>query len=112
MKTIVVEVPEEVVNETQRAGFEVDSRRGVIDRYMEKHMDDADESAINAKPFVYFMSLLTEAEAHFEMAKAMIEREYVPEYLKGHNYDWNLDYYTNTLTITVKCDCDIPELEG
>lgn len=112
MKTIVIDIPEEVINETQRAGFEVDSRRGVIDRYLEKHMNDEDESAINSKPFVHFMSLLAEAEAHFELAKSVIENDYVPEFLKGHDYEWFVDYSNCTMTVTVKCDCHIPELDN
>ena len=91
MKTIKIELPQEVVNEIQRAGLEVNARQGVIDRYFEKHMNDEDESAINAKPFQYFMSLLAEAEANFELAKEAITETYVME-------------------INIKCDCDIPEL--
>ena len=94
MRTIDIELPQEVVNEVQRAGLE-----------------DADASALDAKPFKHFMSLLAEAEAEFELAKDAITNEYMPEYLKGHECDWNLDYNTRIMTITVKCDCEIPELD-
>ena len=107
MKTITVNVPERTVNEIERASFEVSSRRGVIDRYLEKHMNDVDGSAINSKPFNHFMSLLTEAEAHFELAKQEIEDVYVPALVKEHSYEWNLDYKSKILTITIKCDCEI-----
>jgi len=111
MKQITIIVPQEVTNELQRASMEATSRQGVIDRYLEKHMDDADSSAIEAKPFKHFMSLLAEAEAEFELAKEAITNTYVPDYLREHDVDWMLDYATNVLTITINCDCDIPELE-
>lgn len=111
MKTITLPVSEKDVNEVQRAGFEVDGRRGVIDRYLEKHMNDSDESAINSKPFNHFMSLLCEAEAHYELAKQQIETTYVPEVLKGHSYNWNLDFAAKEITINVLCDCEIEGLE-
>ena len=55
MRTIDIELPQEVVNEVQRAGLEAQSRQGVIDRYFEKHLEDADSSALDAKPFKHFM---------------------------------------------------------
>ena len=111
MRTIDIELPQEVVNEAQRAGLEAQSRQGVIDRYFEKHMRDDDASALGAKPFKHFMSLLAEAEAEFELAKDAITNEYLPEYLKNHECEWNLDYNTHIMTVTVKCDCEIPELD-
>lgn len=111
MKKIIVEVPQEVTNELQRASMEANARQGVIDRYLEKHMDDADGFAIEAKPFKHFMSLLAEAETEFELAKETVTKEYVPEYLQSHDIEWELDYGTNILTIIVKCNCYIPELD-
>lgn len=111
MKTITVLVDQQDINEVQRAGFEVDGRRGVIDRYLEKHMNDVDESAINSKPFIHFMSLLCESEAHYELAKQRLEENYIPDFLKGHSYNWNLDYATKEMTITVLCDCAIDGVE-
>lgn len=111
MKQIKITVPEEVSNEVQRASMEMTARQGVIDRYLDKHMDDVDHSAIDSEPFKYFMSKLAEAETEFELAKEAITRKYVPKYLDNHEVEWNLEYDTNALTITVKCDCDIPELD-
>lgn len=112
MKTLVIEIPEETVNELQRCEFEINARQGVIDRYLDKHMKDNDSSAIESKPFKHFMSLLAEAEAEFELAKNKVTEEFLPEYLKGHECDWIVDYTTKNMTITVKCNCDIPELNN
>lgn len=42
-----------------------------------------------------------------EMAK-----EYIPEYLEGHQYSWIIPNNSDEMTITIKCNCEIPELEG
>lgn len=57
------------------------------------------------------MSKLAESEAEFELAKQAITETYVPDYLEGHQTEWNLDYATKVLTINILCDCDIPELD-
>lgn len=111
MRTVKIELPQEAVNEAQRTGLEMISRQGVIDRYFEKHMNDDDSSAIDSKPFQHFMSLLAEAEAEFELAKDAITEKFMPEYLKNHECEWNLDYNTRIMTIDIKCDCEIPELD-
>lgn len=111
MKTLTIEIPQETVNELQRCEFEINARQGVIDRYLDKYMEDEDSSAIDSKPFKHFMSLLAEAEAEFELAKQAVTDKYLPEYLKSHECEWLIDYATKIMTITVKCDCYIPELE-
>lgn len=111
MRTVEVIVPQETINELQRCEFEVNSRQGVIERYLDKHMNDEDGSAIESKPFKHFMSLLAEAEAEFELAKNKVTEEFLPSYLVGHECEWIIDYQTKIMTITVKCDCDIPELD-
>ncbi len=110
MKSFTVEIPEEVVNELERCQYEVNSRQGVIDRYLEKHMNDADGSAIDAAPFKHFMSLLAECEAEYEMVKEAITENYVPDVLKEHQAEWNLDFHTHILTINILCDCEIEGL--
>ncbi len=110
MKTIKRKVTQELCDEIERAQYEVNSRQGVIDRYMEKHAKDADFSAIDSKPFQHFMSQLSYAEAELEMAKAEVTNTYVPEVLKSHNIQWNLDFASQELTIDVLCDCEIEGL--
>jgi hypothetical protein len=112
MKTFTISLPEDAVNVVERAAYELNTRQSVVDRYLDRHATDPDESAINSKPFVYFMSLLAEAEASFEIAKQEIQRNYIPEWLNGHAFDWNLEYMTKLITVTVNCDCDIPELDA
>lgn len=111
MRQLMIELPQETVNEVQRAGLELNARQGVIDRYLEKHMNDENSEAIDSKPFKHFMSLLAESESEFELAKDAITREYIPDYLQSHNVEWELDYATRIMTINILCDCDIPELE-
>lgn len=107
MKTIQVVIPEEIVNEIERCQYEVNSRQGVIDRYLERHMNDNDGSAIESAPFQHFMSLLSEAETEYEMAKERVTKEFVPDILKEHQIEWSLDFLTGIMTINILCDCEI-----
>lgn len=107
MKTIKFELPDETVNEVERCQYEVNARQGVIDRLFEKHKDDADASMLDSKPFKHFMTQLAEAEAEYEMAKNRITEEFVPDELKEHQVEWNLDFQTHEITITILCDCEI-----
>lgn len=111
MKTIIIDIPGEIVTPLERASFEINTRQAVIDRYLEKHMNDTDSSAIDSKPFNHFMSLLAKAEAEFELQKQEVSKQFIPEYLADHMVEWNLDYSTKEMTINILCDCDIPELE-
>lgn len=41
-----------------------------------------------------------------------MEKEYIPECLEGHQYSWIIPNNSDEMTITIKCNCEIPELEG
>lgn len=107
MKTIEIEVPQEVVNQIERCQYEVNSRQGVIDRYLEKHMNDTDGSAIESAPFQYFMSQLAAAEAELEITKNQMSEVYIPQALKEHQTEWIIDFSTGIMTVTILCDCEI-----
>lgn len=111
MKTLSFELPQEIINNLERAQLETTSRQGVIDRYFEKHLADTDGSALDAAPFQHFMTLLAESEAEFELLKEEITKKYVPDFLATHDCEWTVDYQTKIMTITVKCNCVIPELD-
>lgn len=111
MRKFTIELPTQVSEELERASMEVNARQAVIDRFLERHIDDSDGSAIDSKPFQYFMSLLAQSEAEFNMAKDEVTREYIPAFLENHEAEWSLDFSSHIMTITVKCDCDIPELK-
>lgn len=111
MYTLKIELPQNIIDELQRTDLELNARRGVIDRYFEKHINDTDASALDSVPFNHFMTLLAEAETKFELLKNALSESYVPDFLQEHEVEWNVDYSTRDMTITVKCDCFIPELE-
>ncbi len=49
----------------------------------------------------------------FEQAKRETEKKYVPEELfEKHTYDWSVNYNTDIMTVTVKCDCGVKVAEG
>lgn len=106
-------LPQESVNVVERAAMELTARQGVIDRYLDKHKDDVDASALDSKPFIHFMTLLAESESEYQLAQERIGEEFVPKFLADYNASWELQYSNCTLTITVNGEAkDLPELKG
>ena len=95
MKTITIEVPEEVKSKVQRADVECSARRDIITHILEKNLDipkermDAYQKEYDDKFFA------------FEQAKGDIEREYVRKAVKNP-LNWSLNYHTNMITINVE----------
>lgn len=59
-----------------------------------------------------YSSELSEYVAEYESAKQELQKNFIPEYLNGHKFNWNLDFGAKQLTINILCNCDIPELGG
>lgn len=95
MKTITIEVPEEVKNRVQRADIEQSAHKEIIATILERNLNipadrmDAYQKEYENKFFA------------FEEAKSDIEREYVRKAVKNP-LNWTLDYHTNIITVTVE----------
>ena len=112
MKTIKVNIEQEMINYIQRLQFEVKTREEVIAKLIESHKNDADDSLFVSKPFLKYSEELSRINAEFEVAKIEVEKLYVPEILYGkHQYNWAIDFQTNEMTIDVLCECGIKALE-
>ena len=109
--TIKVEVNQEMVNYVERLSYEESSYKDIITTMLEMHKGDPDGSAIDNPVFKAYQEKYAKAKAEYEMAKQQITRDFVPECLQDHQTDWNLDYATCELTITVYCDCGKAALE-
>jgi hypothetical protein len=95
MKTITIEVPEEVKNRVQRADVEQSAHKEIIATILERNLNiPADRMAAYQKEYEnkFFA---------FEEAKTDIEREYVRKAVKNP-LNWTLDYHTNIITVTVE----------
>lgn len=111
-RTVEIVVPTEVSEALERCQYELNARESVIDRLFEKHKDDTDSSIVESAPFKHFMSELASTKAEYEMLMDRVSKELVPEYLRDHTIQWTLDFYTHILSITVSCDCPIPEVDN
>ena len=95
MKTITIEVPEDVKNVTQRADIECSARRDIITHILEKNI------AVPAERMAAYQKEYDEKYFAFEQAKSKLEREYVRKAV-SNPINWSLDYHTNIVTITAE----------
>ena len=111
MKTYTVEVNQELVNYIERLSYEEASYKDVILTMLEAHQNDTDSSVIKSPVFRAYQEEYSRVKAEYEMAKKQITEEYIPDCLKDHRTEWNLDFTTNELTISVLCECGEKILE-
>lgn len=95
MKTITIEVPEEVKNAVQRADIECSSRRDIITYIMEKDLN------VSAERMAVYQKEYDDKYFAFESAKGDLEREYVRKAV-SNPLNWSLDYHTNIVTINME----------
>lgn len=112
MKQIKIIVTQEMIDYLQRLNFEVQTREEIITKLIEMHKDDTDASLFVSKPFVKYSEELARVKAEYELAKIEVEKLYIPKVLYGvHEYNWNIDFTTNEMTIDVLCSCGMKALE-
>lgn len=110
-REITIVAPTEIVEEMERIAYEKNAREHVIDRLFEKHQNDADGGIIDSEPFKHFMAKLAEVLAEEELMMNKISKEVIPESLQEHSIQWNLDFATHELKVTIVCDCEIEGLD-
>lgn len=112
MKTIKIDITQEMVNYLQRLNFEVETREEIITKLIEIHKNDIDDSLFTSKPFLKYSEELSRVKAEYEIAKLEVEKLYVPTELYGvHQYNWTINFQTNEMIIDVLCECGIAALE-
>jgi len=84
---------EEIVANVERYAYEYEARKSVISEMLSQDMDTS------TKAFNDYQKELVKYKALFEAEKKEIENNFVAEVENWRN--WNLDYKTRTLTITV-----------
>lgn len=94
MKTITVEVPEDVKNTVQRADIECAARRDIITYILEQNLN------VSPERMAAYQKEYDEKFFAFESAKTAIEREYVRTKV-DKPLNWSLDYHTNIITINI-----------
>lgn len=109
MRTIKVNINKEKANYIERLNYELNITKDVIQRIIESHGDDPE--ILNGKAFKHYQKQAAELQAEYELASQEITKEYLPEYLKPHKCSWNLPNNSTELTISILCDCPIPEID-
>lgn len=111
MREIKIDINQELVNYIERLHFEVESRKDIIQRIIEAHANDSDADVLMSPAFKSYSKELADFVAEYEIAKNELQDNYVPKYLEGHKYNWELKFETKQLVISILCDCEIPELK-
>lgn len=110
-KAFEVEVTEELANYIEKLDYEAMAYKDIIITMLEAHKNDQDSSCIDSPVFKAYQEKFSNAKAEFDLAKNSITNEFIPDCLKGHKIDWNLNYSTKILTVNVYCDCGEKALE-
>ena len=109
-KVLKLEVSQELVDYIERLSFEEASLKDIITTYLDLHKEDKDDSAINNPIFESYQKKYLAAKTEYELAKKRITAEYIPDCLLDQQYDWNLDFSSNILTINVKGESSVAVL--
>ena len=95
METLTIHITDEEVSNVQKCDIERCSRRDIITHIIQNGL------TVNPERFDTYQKDYDEKYYAFENAKSEIEKKYVLPAVGGRRCDWNLDYNSNTLTITV-----------
>lgn len=100
-----VNVSEETSNAIHKIDLEVSSKEKLLNSF-------ADKLGIKSKVFKDYEKEYIELNSQYEKIKEHLLSIYVPNILMSHQYNWGLNFKTNTLEIEIICDCGIELLDS
>ena len=101
MRKIIVKVDKEKATELERVNFELNFVKDIVQRVIESHPSDLE--LINGDTLMSY----NKRGAELQRKYAALANE-----MEGHQYSWIIPNNSDEMTITIKCNCEIPELEG
>ena len=104
MRTYEIDCPSELSHDLERTSYEISMYEAVVDRYLDRHALEPD--MLESPTFLKYLHNLTEKNIEYQQLKNIVTDTVIGPF-KDHECDWNLDFNTERITITVKCDCDI-----
>lgn len=110
MRKIIVKVDKEKATELERVNFELNFVKDIVQRVIESHPSDLE--LINGDTLMSYNKRGAELQRKYAALANEMAKEYIPKYLEGHQYSWIIPNNSDEMTITIKCNCEIPELEG
>lgn len=90
--------------------LELNFVKDIVQRVIESHPSDLE--LINGDTLMSYNKRGAELQRKYAALANEMAKEYIPEYLEGHQYSWIIPNNSDEMTITIKCNCEIPELEG
>ncbi|WP_343209461.1 hypothetical protein [Anaerolentibacter hominis] len=112
MKKFKIDINQETVNYMQKLAYEVGARQDVIGNLLELHKFDTDTSLFDSVPFRAYTTQLAEVKAEYELAKQELQTRFIPEEVQALPHNWELNFATNDLVITLMQDAEITLAEG
>lgn len=97
----IIEIKQEVTNYIQRLFFEVEARKDVIATLLDSHKADENIDLLVSPVFLEYSKQLTQAKAEYEIAKGELDAFIPKEILKNRKFDWNLNFASSQLELTV-----------
>ena len=95
-----IKVDDELMNQLQRAHFDVQTRQSIITTLMENHAIDGNSSVLQSEAFSTYHKELELAFANLELLKSAITAEYIPDEAKAQNdARWEADFSSGELVI-------------
>lgn len=109
MKRIIVKIDREKATELERLNFELNFTKDIIQRVIEAHPNDIE--LINGDTLKTYNRQGAELQGKYSVMATKLEKEYVPKYLEGHKYTWNIPHGSDEMIIDILCNCEIEEVK-
>ena len=102
MMKVTYNVPEETVKILQKLDADVRTMSGVINNFVNTHINDVDTSAIDSPVFKAYQEKASDALIAYDMEKDKMFQSTVPEDVRAKAAEWSLDFFTGILTVQVQ----------
>ena len=86
MRKIIVKIDKEKATELERVNFELNFVKDIVQRVIESHPSDLE--LINGDTLMSYNKRGAELQRKYAALANEMEKEYIPEYLEGHQYSW------------------------
>ena len=94
-----IDVNDEIVTEVERLHYSYENYKDVVQSCLDLHKLDPDASFLESPIFKGYQDQMSEACAAYNVAKAEIEKTFVPKEYRDNGCTWNLNFTTNQLEI-------------
>lgn len=110
MRELIVPIDRKKAAYLERINYELNFTKDVIQRLIESHPNDPE--IISGETFKHYQKQGAELQTEYAIAATELEKEYIPEVLKGHKYNWSIPVDSGSLIINILCDCEIEGLKN